>query len=64
MSSTNRSPQRVGIEQRVTAKGVRQFRGTAYDKAAGRHLGGRGRSPWQRPARGAWTPWQPSSEAS
>jgi integrase len=43
MSSTKRSnPARIGIAERTDAKGIKQYRGTAYDSKAGRHL----RGPW------------------
>lgn len=42
MSNTKRSPARLGIEERTTAKGATQFRARVFDKAAGRQL----RSPW------------------
>src|SRR3954453_2089276 len=42
MSSTNRNPHRRGIARRVDKTGREQYRGTAYDKRAKRHLYG----PW------------------
>jgi integrase len=42
MSSKDRNPARIGIAERTDAKGRPQYRGTAYDKRAGRHLKG----PW------------------
>lgn len=42
MSSTNRSPARTGIAERTDKAGRTQYRGTAYDKRAGKHL----RGPW------------------
>lgn len=42
MSDRKRSPARQGIAQRTDAKGRTQYRGTAYDKRAKRHL----RGPW------------------
>jgi integrase len=42
MSSTDRSPARIGIAERVDSKGRTQYRGTAYDRRAKRHLKG----PW------------------
>jgi integrase len=43
MSSTKRSsPARIGIAERTDSKGAKQYRGTAYDSRAGRHL----RGPW------------------
>src|SRR5690349_20631612 len=44
MSSTDRSPARIGIAERTDAKGQTHYRGTAYDKRAKRHLKG----PWTR----------------
>jgi len=42
MSTAKRSPARLGIEERKTAKGATQYRARVFDKAAGRQL----RSPW------------------
>lgn len=42
MSKQNRSPHRRGVAVRQDKAGREQFRGTAYDKRAGRHLFG----PW------------------
>src|SRR4051812_30519924 len=42
MSTAKRSPALQGIEVRTDAKGRKRYRGTARDKAAGRHLKG----PW------------------
>jgi integrase len=42
MSNAKRSPALQGIEVRTDAKGRKRYRGTARDKAAGRHLKG----PW------------------
>jgi integrase len=39
---SNRHPSRIGIAQRTDSKGRTQYRGTAYDKRAQRHL----RGPW------------------
>jgi integrase len=40
--ATDRSPARIGIAERIDSKGRTQYRGTAYDKRAKRHLFG----PW------------------
>jgi integrase len=40
--SAKRSPARRGIGERVDAKGVRRYRGTAYDRRTGKRL----RGPW------------------
>lgn len=42
MSQPKRTPARIGIAERVNANGVTQYRGTAYDNRAGRHI----RGPW------------------
>ena len=42
MSASKRSPARTGIAERTAKDGKRQYRGTAYDKRAQRHL----RGPW------------------
>jgi len=42
MSTAKRSPARLGVEERKTAKGATQYRARVFDKAAGRQL----RSPW------------------
>lgn len=39
---SNRHPSRIGIAERTDSKGRKQYRGTAYDKRAKRHL----RGPW------------------
>ena len=44
MSSTNSSPARLGIEQRMTAKGSTQYRARVFDKASQKQL----RSAWTR----------------
>ncbi|MEK6326294.1 MAG: tyrosine-type recombinase/integrase [Actinomycetota bacterium] len=44
MTTEDRSPARIGIAERTDSKGRTQYRGTAYDKLAKRHL------------RGHWTP--------
>jgi hypothetical protein len=52
MSNAKRSPALQGIEVRADAKGRKRYRGTARDKAAGRHLKGRGPPPLQPPGLG------------
>lgn len=42
MSSKHRTPARVGIEQRTTAKGTAQYRARVFDRAAQKQL----RGPW------------------
>lgn len=42
MSRTDRNPARIGIAERTDSNGRTQYRGTAYDKRAKRHLKG----PW------------------
>jgi hypothetical protein len=42
MSDMKRSPARQGIQERIDSKGHPRYRGTAFDKRAGRHLFG----PW------------------
>jgi hypothetical protein len=42
MSTEKRNPARQGVAERTTAKGVRQYRGTAYDKRTATQL----RGPW------------------
>jgi integrase len=42
MSSSNHGPARIGIAERTDSKGRKQYRGTAYDRRAKRHL----RGPW------------------
>ena len=42
MSKSERSPARVGIEERTTVKGATQYRARVFDKAEGKQL----RGPW------------------
>jgi integrase len=42
MTTDQRSPARIGIAERTDSKGRTQYRGTAYDQRAKRHL----RGPW------------------
>jgi hypothetical protein len=50
MTTDQRSPARIGIAERTDSKGRTQYRGTAYDQRAKRHL------------RGPWTPNSPRPE--